>query len=64
MVEYGVRGCASPGAMSPSRVAETFANGLAADQLFGDLLVNFACTSNTRLISTGLSRSGGPAPLP
>jgi hypothetical protein len=50
--------------MSPSRVAETFANGLAADQLFGDLLVNFACTSNTRLISTGLSRSGGPAPLP
>lgn len=45
--------------MSPSRVAETLANGLAADQLFCDLLANSTCTSNTRLISTLLSRSGG-----
>jgi hypothetical protein len=29
-----------PGPMSPSRVAETLASGLAADPLFGDLLAN------------------------
>ncbi len=31
---------AEPGAMSPARVAETLANGLAADPLFCDLLAN------------------------
>jgi hypothetical protein len=29
-----------PGPMSPSRVTETLANGLAADPVFGDLLAN------------------------
>jgi hypothetical protein len=53
-----------PGRMSPSRVAETLANGLAADSLFCDLLANFTCTSSTRWISTGLSRSSGSVPLP
>src|SRR5580693_4378741 len=43
-----------PGRMSPSPVAETLANGLAADSLFCDLLANFTCTSSTRWISTGL----------
>jgi AcrR family transcriptional regulator len=33
-------GLRQPGAMSPSRVAETLANGLAADPLFCDLLAN------------------------
>ncbi|ODR12240.1 transcriptional regulator [Mycobacterium shimoidei] len=33
-------GLDSPGPMSPSRVAETLANGLAADPLFCDLLAN------------------------
>jgi AcrR family transcriptional regulator len=33
-------GLSEPGPMSPSRVAETLANGLAADPLFCDLLAN------------------------
>jgi AcrR family transcriptional regulator len=53
-----------PGPMSPSRVAETLVNGLAADSLFCDLLANFTCTSSTRWISTGLSRSSGSVLLP
>ena len=53
-----------PGPMSPSQVAETLANGLADDPPICDLLATFTCTSSTRGISIGLSRSGGPAPLP
>jgi hypothetical protein len=53
-----------PGPMSPSRVAETLVNGLAADSLFCDLLANFTCTSSTRWISKGLSRSSGSVLLP
>ena len=53
-----------PGPMSPSQVAESLANGLAADPLVCDLLATFTCTSSTRWISIGMSRSGGPAPLP
>lgn len=52
-----------PGPMSPSRVAETLAHGLAADPRSATCSPTFTCTSSARWISTGLSRSGGPAPL-
>jgi hypothetical protein len=61
VVEHRLR---QPDRVSPSPVAETLANRLAADSLFCDLLANFTCTSSTRWISTGLSRSSGSVLLP
>ena len=40
VVEHGVRELREPGPRSPLRVAETLANGLAADPLFCDLVAN------------------------
>ena len=53
-----------PAPMSPSRVAETLANGLAADPLFCDLLANLHLHLEHEVDLDRLSRSGGPAPLP
>jgi hypothetical protein len=53
-----------PGPISPSPVTETLANGLAADPLSCDQLANTHLHFEQEVISTGLSRSGGPAPLP
>jgi hypothetical protein len=49
--------------MSPSRVAETLAHGLAADPIFCDLLANLHLHLEREVDLDRLSRSGGPAPL-
>ncbi len=50
--------------MSTERMAETVANGLAADPLFCDLPANLHLHLEEEVKSSGSSRSGGPLPPP